>query len=52
MGVCAHEYKFLRRSEESIRPLELEFTGDCEPPDMGVGNEIWVFCKSGMDLNH
>lgn len=42
---CVHEFRYPWRTEEDIGSPGGGVTCDCEPPDMGTGNRIWVLWK-------
>lgn len=48
MFLRAHECRCLQRQNERFRSPESGITGDCDPPDMGSGNQNQVFCQSSI----
>lgn len=54
MSVCVcilHVCRCLWRTEQELDPLELELTGSCELPDMGVGTGLWFFARAASALS-
>lgn len=45
MSVCARESRCPQRPEECIGCPCAGVTGSCEPPHLGVGNQMWVIFK-------
>lgn len=41
-----HIYGYTQKAKVGIRPSETRVISECEPPDVGTGNQTWFFWKS------
>lgn len=46
MFMCVHTSTVPIEAREGIRSLGARVAGSCEPPDISIGSQIRVLCKS------